>query len=223
MDRKTLHPLSECLSTACTDCLKIYWRYGSGTTTAIWHFHQELAHPPAWNTEPPLNNWSAYKMRCFRSDTFKILTLLEFGCSIRKHHSNQWVKWGHQTPKSDPSAWGTWTPIYYSHAMTSLTHLPKQQLDRCTHLCTTMQQSPHWLQRDAPNSPPKLPIPLRRQPPPSNNPSLNRLCSPSQTVYRSNQPFCHSTLSGQTNRQPERPTDRPTLRLTDGLGNRSET
>jgi len=31
-----------------------------------------------------------------------------------------------------------------------------------------MQQSPHWLQWDAQNSPTKLPFPLRRSPPPSN-------------------------------------------------------
>jgi len=37
---------------------------------------------------------------------------------------------------------------------------------RCSH--TTMQQSPHWLQWDIPNSPPKLPLPLQRSPPPCN-------------------------------------------------------
>jgi len=37
---------------------------------------------------------------------------------------------------------------------------------------TTMQQSPHWWQWDAPNSPSKLPLPLQRSPPPSNTPIL---------------------------------------------------
>jgi len=63
-----------------------------------------------------------------------------------------------------------------------------------------------------PNSPSKLPLPLQRLPPLSNTP-IPRPTSPSQTVYGSNQPFCHSTLSGQTSRQTDRPTD--------GIGERS--
>ena len=45
------------------------------------------------------------------------------------------------------------------------------------------------------------------------HPSLNQPYSPSQTASGSTQPFCHSTLSGQT--------DRSTHRLTDRIGDRS--
>jgi len=38
------------------------------------------------------------------------------------------------------------------------------------HFRTTMQQSPRWLQWDAQINPPKLPLPLRRSPLPSNTP-----------------------------------------------------
>jgi len=37
--------------------------------------------------------------------------------------------------------------------------------------------------------------------------SLNQLYSPPQTASGSNQPFCHNTLSGPTNRQTDRPTN----------------
>ena len=98
-------------------------------------------------------------------------------------------------PPNSPSPCGTWT-----HP----THHPKrQQLDRCTHFITTTQQSLHWLQWDAPNSPPKLPLLLRRSPPKSNtvHPFLDRPLSPPQTVSGSNQPFRHNTLCGQNDRQ----------------------
>jgi len=45
------------------------------------------------------------------------------------------------------------------------------------------------------------------------HPSLYWTHSPPQTASGSNQPFCHNTLSGQTNQ----PTDQPT----DGIGNNS--
>jgi len=45
---------------------------------------------------------------------------------------------------------------------------------------------------------------LRWCPPPSNTPILDRPHSPLQTASRSNQPFCHSTPSGQTDRQTNR-------------------
>jgi len=50
---------------------------------------------------------------------------------------------------------------------------------------------------------------------PSNTPILDRPHSPSQTASGSIQPFCHSTLSRQTDRQSDRQTDRPTDRHTD--------
>jgi len=60
---------------------------------------------------------------------------------------------------------------------------------------------------------PKLPLLLRRSPPHLIHSSLDRTHSPSETASGSNQPSCHSTLSG--------PTDRHTHRPTDGLGDRS--
>jgi len=51
-------------------------------------------------------------------------------------------------------------------------HSPHQTTARrYLHFCTAMQQRPHWLQWDALNSPPKLPLPLHwspPSPPPSN-------------------------------------------------------
>jgi len=109
-------------------------------------------------------------MRRLQSAAFKILALLEFGCSVQNTSFKLMGEWERQTPKATASAWGTWTPIYYTHAVTNLTHLLQRQLDRWTHFRTTTQQSPHWLQWDAQNSPSKLPFRLRRSPPPSNTP-----------------------------------------------------
>jgi len=55
---------------------------------------------------------------------------------------------------------------------------------------------------------PKLPLPFDDHHPRLTRPSLDRLHSPSRTASGSNQPFCHSTLSGPTGRQTDRPTDR---------------
>jgi len=44
------------------------------------------------------------------------------------------------------------------------------------------------------------------------HPSLDRPRLPHQTASRFNQPFCHSTLSGQTNRQTDRQTDQQIYR-----------
>ena len=64
---------------------------------------------------------------------------------------------------------------------------------------------------------PKMPLPFDDHYPHLIHSSLDRPHLPSQTASRSTQPFCHSTLSRQT--------DRPTHkhRPTDGLGNRSIT
>jgi len=73
------------------------------------------------------------------------------------------------------------------------TQQAKRQLDRSTQFHTTTQQSPHWLQWVTANSPPKLPLPLRRSPPKSNTPIPSPTPLPSQTASGSNQPFCHNT------------------------------
>jgi len=64
------------------------------------------------------------------------------------------------------------------------------------------------------NPPPwKHPVSIRGCGPHVIHPSFNWPHSPPQTASRSNQPFCHNTLSGHT--------DRPTDRTTDGLGDNS--
>jgi len=91
------------------------------------------------------------------------------------------------------------------HAWTSP---PQSNLGRAHRSRITMQQSPHWLQWDAPNLPPNCP-PFDDYHPHLIHPSLNWPHSPSQTTSRSDQPFCHNTLSRHTDR------------LTDGIGDRS--
>jgi len=73
-------------------------------------------------------------------------------------HSNQRGCKCRKIPKTAPFFLGTWTPIQHINAWDDPTHHAKRQLDRCTHVRTTTQQRPHWLQWDAPNSP--RPIPL---------------------------------------------------------------
>jgi len=68
----------------------------------------------------------------------------------------------------------------------------------------TKTQSPHWLQWDAPHLPPKLPLPFNILHLHPSHPFLDQRHSPPQMASRSNQPLCHCTPSGQT----DRPTDR---------------
>jgi len=70
----------------------------------------------------------------------------------------------------------------------------------------------YWLQWDAPNSTPKWSFSFDDHHPHLIHPSLGRLHSPSQTASRSNQPFCHNTLSRQTDRQTDQPTHTHTHR-----------
>jgi len=79
---------------------------------------------------------------------------------------------------------------------------------QCMQFRSTTPQSPHWLQWDAPRLPLKMPLPLRRSPPPSNAPILDRPHSPLQTASRSNQPLFHNSPTGQTDRPTDRRTDR---------------
>jgi len=62
----------------------------------------------------------------------------------------------------------------------------------------------HWLQWDAPHLTPKTAPSLRRSPSHLTHPFFDRSCSTFQKASRSNQPFCHSTLFGQTERQTNR-------------------
>jgi len=90
-----------------------------------------------------------------------------------------------------------------------MTSPPQSNLGRACRCRTTTQPSPHWLQRDALNSPPNLPFHFDNH---LNlvHPSLDRLHSPPQTASGSNRPFCHNTLSGQTDRQIDRRDGRQT-------------
>jgi len=78
---------------------------------------------------------------------------------------------------------------------------------------TITQQSPHYLQWNAPNSPQNCPFPFNDHQPPSNTPIPQPTPLTTPTASGSNQPFCHNTLSGQTDCQ--------TNRLTDGIGDNS--
>jgi len=117
-------------------------------------------------------------------DSNYILSVRKY-CQLFTHESNTFLDEqyvipplqtnGAQMPKNtrndarnSPFPCSTWTLIHQCLGWAHPTHRPKRQLDRCTHFRTTTQQSPHWLQWDAPNSPPKLPIPLRRSPLKSN-------------------------------------------------------
>jgi len=97
---------------------------------------------------------------------------------------------------------------YITALLILLTSPPESNLGRAHHSRTTMQQSPHWLQWDAPNSPPQLPLPLRWSPPLSNTPIPRPTPLTIPMASGSNQPFCHSTLSGQTDRLTHRQTNR---------------
>jgi len=89
----------------------------------------------------------------------------------------------------------------------------QSNLGRAYRSCTTTQQSPHWLQWDAPSSPSKLHLPLRRSPPLSNT-SIPR---PTPLTKRHPDPLSRFA----TVHFPDQQTDRPTHRPTDELGNRS--
>ena len=70
-----------------------------------------------------------------------------------------------------------------------------------------LRNSPRCLEWHGPNSPPKLPLPLRRSPPMS-TPIPRLTPSPPQAASRCNQPFCCNTLFGPTNGPTYRQTER---------------
>jgi len=93
--------------------------------------------------------------------------------------------------RNSPFPWGTWT--YLTHECLSPPHSP-WQLDRCTHFHTTTQQSPHWLQWNAANSPPPSCLfPFDDHHQNLIHPYQARPHSPPQTASESNQPFCHNS------------------------------
>ena len=94
---------------------------------------------------------------------------------------------------------------------------PPQRTARSVHMHfhTTMQQSLQWLQWDAHIYPQNSPFTFDDHYLHLIHRSLDQPHSPSQMAYGSNQPCCHNTLSGQTDRQSKRQTDRRTY----GMGN----
>ena len=85
----------------------------------------------------------------------------------------------------------------------NVTSPPQSHLGRAPRSHTTMQQSPHWLRRDASNSSQNCTFPFDDCHSHLIHPSLDRPHSPPKTASGSTQPFCHSTLSGQTDRQTD--------------------
>ena len=83
------------------------------------------------------------------------------------------------------------------------TRPPQSNLGRACCFHTTMQQSPHWLQWDAPHLPQNCPFPFNNNYT-SNTPIPQPTPLTSQTASRSSQPLCHSTLSRQTHTQTDR-------------------
>ena len=65
---------------------------------------------------------------------------------------------GRKTSKTSLPLGGS-GPIYYTTAWTDPTYHPKQQLDHSTHIYTTTQQSPLWLQWVTPHLPQNCPLP----------------------------------------------------------------
>jgi len=114
---------------------------------------------------------------------------------------------GASDPKIHPFALRHVNP-YLTHEWLGWPHSPPQMTARSvTHFCTTTQQRPHWLQQDAPNSPPKLPFPFEDNHTHLIHLSLDQPHSLSWTASGSNHPFCHSTLSRQTNWLTDSQTD----------------
>jgi len=128
--------------------------------------------------------------------------------SVRKirhyAHSNQWWRKCRKIPETAPSLGEREPdPVQYAHPSTDPTHHAKRQLDWFTHYHTTMQQSPLRLQWDAQLHLQNCLFPFDDHYLYLIHLSLDRPYSPFQTASGSNQPFCHSTLSRQT----DRPTD----------------
>jgi len=87
---------------------------------------------------------------------------------------------------------------------------PKWQLNHFMHLYITKQQSPHWLQGDAPHPPPKLPLTMRQLPIPTNC----LILGPSQHTTPNGiqiQSVVFTQYTEQTDRQMGHATTKPVL------------
>ena len=112
---------------------------------------------------------------------------VEYIC-VKICHSNQWDR---TTPKSPLSLGARGRPS--NTRMPKLTPLTTQMTAQSVYAFSQnyTTKSP-LLTTECSTFIPKLPLLLRR------SPSLDRRHSPPQTASGSNQPFCHSTLSGHT-------------------------
>jgi len=125
---------------------------------------------------------------------------------------------GCQTPKL-PLPFTARRPPSNTQMPGPTTHHPKWQLARFMHFRTTVRQSPHRLQWDAPNSLPKLLLPLRRQPPPSNTP----VPWPIPLTIANGIRIRSAVLPQYTSRQTDWETNRRTDKPTHGVSECSET
>jgi len=135
---------------------------------------------------------------------------------LKIRHWNQWANGG-KKPKTAPFPWGKWTP-HLVHQYLDPTHWPLQMTARSVYaLRYNYARKSILVRMGCPKFTPKTAPSLQRLLPHIIHPSLNRPHLPSQTAYRSNQPFCHSTLSGPIDTSKS---DQHTHRQTDGLGDR---
>jgi len=84
----------------------------------------------------------------------------------------------------------------------SLTHISSAPWDQRKPTYSHIHN--HWLQWDAPTSPPKLPLLFVDKHSHLIDPFLDQPHLPLQTASGSNQPFCHNTLCKLTDRQTGR-------------------
>jgi len=155
------------------------------------------------NTKPLLNNWCAFAVWHLQSAAFKILAhFYNLDVAYKKNTQFKLMSWtGMPNPQNCPFWLGTRIPST-TPCCDWPTHLPRK-LDRYMHFLTTMQRSPHWLKRDAPNSPQTAPSPSTITTP-SNIPIPRPTHTPSK---RHPDPLsCFATVHFPENRQTDRPT-----------------
>ena len=112
------------------------------------------------------------------------------------------VKMGNKNPQNLPFPSHDVNPIEYSSASAHRTHHPKPQLRWSRHCRTRTPWSRHWWQWRAPNSPPKVPLPVDRSPNPTTCQLPASSLDPSdlwcQTASGSDPPFFHNALDRET-------------------------
>ena len=171
---------------------KMLWLNPLSTTIYLWG--SKLASTSNLSTSLK-SQWNA--------DFSDILSVRKY-CQLFTHESANNTSFcpfkpiGTQMPKNPQSSlfplhFAACGPHLIHQCLGPPTHHVKRQLDRFTHFHTTAQQRPKFTPKTAPS--------LRGSPPHLIHPFLDWPHSPSQIAFGSNQPFCHSTLSRQTDRQ----------------------